>query len=240
MPAVVERSVAWSPRGLGRTIAVLSLVTMVFGIFAQAGVSERLITFRDPARTAANILSNESLYTAGFTLYMIEMASQIATTVLLYHLLKPVNRRVASLALVFGLVGCTIKVFSRVLYLAPLFVLKQPSLSALAADQRDALSLVLLRINDRGAGVALCFFGFETVFEGWLMFRSTFLPRWLGVLSMIAGAGWLTWLSPSLGDATFNIVALFGLAGLVALIGWLLFKGVDETRWYAINAESAA
>src|SRR5688572_22535705 len=190
-----------SPRTLARAIALLFLLTIVLGIVAQLFISERLISFRDAARTASDILANESLYRTGFTLYMIEMAAQIAQTVLMFHLLKPVSRRVATVALAFGLIGCTIKTFSRVFYLAPLFILKQTAFSAFSADQLPTVSLMLLNVNDRGAGVALGFFGLQTVLEGWLILRSTFLPRWLGAFTMVAGAGWLTFLSPTLGYA---------------------------------------
>ena len=228
-----------SPSTLARAIALLFLLTIVLGIIAQVFISERLISFRDPARTAGNILANESLYRTGFTLYMIEMAAQISQTVLLFFLLRPVNRRIATLALVFGLVGCTIKTFSRVFYLAPLFILEQSAFAAFSADQLPAVSLILLNVNDRGAGVALAFFGIETVLEGWLILRSTFLPRWLGALTMIAGAGWLTWLSPTLGYAAFSVVALIALAGSIVTIGWFLVKGVDEERWRALAATEA-
>jgi len=232
----IARPAERSPRALGRVIALLFLATIVLGIGAQGFVSERLISFRDPAKTASNILANESLYRTGFTLYMIEMAAQIAQTVLFFHLLKPVNRRIATLALAFGLVGCTIKIFSRVFYLAPMWLLKQNAFAAFSADQLSAASLMLLTVNDRGAGVALAFFGFETVLEGWLIFRSTFLPRWLGVLAIIAGIGWLSFLSPTLGYQVFNVVALVALIGVIATIGWLLLKGVDEQRWRALAA----
>jgi hypothetical protein len=232
--STIEHHAELSPRALGRVIAVLFLATIAFGIVAQGFVSERLISFRDPAKTASNILANESLYRIGFTLYMIEMAAQIAQTVLLFHLLKPVNRRIATLALVFGLVGCTIKIFSRVFYLAPLFILGKSAFSAFTSDQLSAVSLIMLIVNDRGAGLALAFFGFETVLEGWLIFRSTFLPRWLGVLAIVAGIGWLSFLSPTVGYAVFNAVALVALIGVIATIGWLLLKGVDEQRWRAL------
>lgn len=239
MSATVASPAGSSPRTLARVIALLFLTTIVLGIIAQGFISERLISFSDPAKTANNILANGALYRTGFTLYMIEMAAQIAQTVLLFYLLKPVNRRIATLAMVFGLVGCTIKIFSRVFYLAPLFLANQHAFPALTPDQLSAVSLILLNVNDRGAGVALAFFGFETILEGWLIFRSTFLPRWLGALAMLASIGWLTFLSPTLGYAVFNGVALVALVGSIALIGWLLVKGVDEERWRAVTAAEA-
>jgi hypothetical protein len=239
MTATVEQHAHWSPRTLGRIIAVLFLATIILGIIAQMFISERLIFFGDAARTAGNIVANESLYQTGFVLYMIEMSAQIASTVLMFHLLKPVNRRIATLALVFGLVGCTIKTLSRVFYLVPMFILDDGTLGALAADQLHAVSLILLTVNDRGAGVALGFFGFQTVLEGWLTLRSTFLPRWLGAVGIIAGFGWLTFLSPTLGYEVFGVVAVVGLLGSVATIGWLLVKGVDEERWHILANPSA-
>ena len=152
-----------------------------------------------------------------------------------FQLLKPVNGRVATTALAFGLVGCTVKIFSRVLYLAPLFILKQSALAAFGSDQLQALSLIMLNVNARGAGVALSLFGFEAVLEAWLILRSTFLPRWLGVLNIVAGFGWLLFLYPTLGEAAFNVVAPIALVASVVTIGWLLVKGVDEEQWYALE-----
>ena len=239
MSPTLEQPADWSPRALARIIGVLFLVTIVLGVFAQGFISDRLISLRDPARTAANILANETLYRTGFTLYMIEMAAQVGSTVLLFHLLRPVNHRIATVALVFGLVGCTIKTFSRVFYLAPLFIPQASGFGALTADQLQAVSVILLRVNDHGAGVALAFFGFETVLEGWLILRSTFLPRWLGALAMLSGIGWLAFLSPTLGYTVFNVVAVIALLGSIATIGWLLVKGVDEDRWRALAMSSA-
>ena len=80
-------------------------------------------------------------------------------------------------------------------------------------------------------GCAFLFFGFETVLQGWLIYRSGFLPRFLGVLSMVGGAGWLTFLWPPLGSSAFVFVALFAIVGVILTAGWLLVRGVDDVRW---------
>ena len=229
-----------SPRLMARITGVLYLLTILTGIFAQFFVSGRLVVFDDAAATATNILAHKSLFQLGFTVYLVEMACNVAITALFYELLKPVNRSVSLLAAFLGLVGCTIKTFSRLFYIAPLFVLGgSPYLSVFNLEQRQALALLFLKLNDHGAAVALAFFGFYALLTGYLIFKSTFLPRVLGVLSECAGLGWLAFLSPSLGYRLFPLIAIFGLVGAAALILWLLVFAVDEERWKAQSRAAA-
>jgi hypothetical protein len=221
-------------------IGLFFLLTILGGIFAQGFVSERLIDFRDAAATATNILAHKGLFQLGFTVYLIEMACQVTAAVLFYQLMKPVNRTIALLALFLEVTGCIVKTCARVFFIAPLFVLGHPAaLVGLSAEQLQSVALILFRVNDQGAGVALAFFGFSTLLGGYLVFRSTFLPRWLGVLSFIAGLGWLTFLYRPLGDIAFPIAALFGLSGAAAMIFWLLVFGVNEERWTKQAASGA-
>jgi hypothetical protein len=217
------------------------LLTILGGIVAQVFISQRLIDFNDAAATANNILTNKGLFTLGFTIYLIEMACQVATATLLYQLLKPVNRTVALLALLLELTGIVIKTFSRVFYITPLFVLGALAsgesvaagsiLSGFTTAQLQSLALTLLKVNDQGAAVALAFFGFSTPLVGYLIFRSKFLPRWLGLLVMVAGLGWLTFLYPPLGYGVFMIIAPIGLLSALVKIFWLLVFGVNEEKW---------
>src|SRR5215510_15927246 len=221
-----------SPRLIARVTGLLYLLTILTGIFAQGFVSERLVFSGDAAATAGNILAHRSLFEWSFTVYMIEMGCQIMTTALFYFLLRPVSRSVALVAAFLSLSGCIIKTFSRVFYIAPLFVLGGARyLDVFNPQQLQALALLLLKVNDRGAAMALAFFGFEALLNGYLIFRSTFLPRLLGVLSMLAGLGWLTFLYPPLGNQLFLYILLIGLLGSASQILWLLVKGVNVQRW---------
>ncbi|PYX00847.1 MAG: DUF4386 domain-containing protein [Acidobacteria bacterium] len=196
-----------SPRLKARITGAFYLLTMLTGIFAQGFVSDRLVVSGDAAATATNILTHKSLFQLGFTIYLIEMACQIAMTVLFYYLLKPAGRIVSLLAASLGLTGCIIKTFSRVFYIAPLFVLGGAHyLNVFSLEQLQAVALLFLRVNEQGAGMALAFFGFYALLTGYLIIRSTFLPRILG------------WWSA-------------GLLGATALILWLLVFGVNEQRW---------
>ena len=112
-----------SPRLKARIAGAFYLVTILTGIFAQGFVSGRLVVSGDAAATAANILAHRGLFQLGFAVYLIEMACQIAITALFYDLLKPAGRTISLIAAFLGLAGCVIKTFSRVFFIAPLFIL---------------------------------------------------------------------------------------------------------------------
>jgi hypothetical protein len=240
--STVDRVADMTPRTKARFAGITYLLYIIAGVYAQGFVSDRLVVFKDAAKTAANILANQSTYQLGLTVYLIEMAGQIATVVLFYQLLRPVSRTGARLAAAFELTGCGIKIFSRLFYFVPLLILgkNSSSLSAFNKEQLDSIALLLLRINDNGAAIALAFFGFSTVIQGWLIYKSGFLPRWLGVIGVIGGIGWLTFLSPPLGMSLFMYIAVFGLLGVLATTIWLLTVGVDDVRWRQRAAEAKA
>jgi hypothetical protein len=221
-----------SPCTKARLAGAFYLLTILTGIFAQGFISARLIVPGDATATANNILSHDGLFRLGFAVYMIEMMCQIIMTVLIYDLLKPVNRSISLLAAVVGMVGCGIKTFSRLFYFAPLLVLGGAHyLAVFSGEQLNAVALLFLRVNDIGAGIALVFFGFYAILKGYLVIRSTFLPRVLGWLAVLGGIGWLAFLSPPFGERVFSVVALVGIIGSLANIAWLLVVGVNEQRW---------
>ena len=165
-----NRTTQVSPQVYARVAGLLYLIVVVAGIVAQMFISGKLVVDGDAAATAANILTHRDMFQLGFTVYLIEMASQVAQTALFYMLLKPVSRNVALLALIFSLVGCIIKTLSRLFYIAPLLVLGDIHyLSVFTTEQLQALALLLLNVNDKAAGMALAFFGFSTFLNGYLV-----------------------------------------------------------------------
>src|ERR1700687_3010909 len=221
-----------SPRLKARITGAFYLLTILTGIFAQGFVSGRLVVDGDAAATAASILAHKSLFQLGFAVYLIEMACQIAMTALFYDLLKPAGRSVSLLAAFLGFAGCVIKTFSRLFFIAPLFILGGAHyLSVFSAEQLQALALLFLKVNDHGAAIALVFFGFYALLTGYLIVRSTFLPRTLGVLSVLGGLGWLSFLYLPLGYRLFPYIAAFGLLGATSLMLWLLVFRVNAERW---------
>ena len=225
-----ERSDA-SLRRECRILGVFLLLTILTGLFAQGFVSEKLVT-GDATTTAANILEHRGLWRLGYAFFVVEMASQVAGTALLYDLLAPAGRNASLIAAWISLVGITIKMFARVFFIAPLVVLGgSANFSAFGANELRTLSLLFLQLNDLGASLALIFFGFAAFVRGVLMIRSTFVPRVVGALGMLGGLLWTTFLYPPLANTLFGLTLAVGLIGSLVLIVWLLVKGVDGPRW---------
>src|SRR5438445_8451975 len=142
---MIEWITETSPRLKARITGVLYLLTILTGIFAQGFVSGRLVVDGDAAATATNILTHRFLFELGFTVYLIEMACQIAITALFYDLLKPAGRSVSLVAAFLGLAGCVIKTLTRLFYIAPLFIMGGDDyLSVLSTEQFHALPLRFL------------------------------------------------------------------------------------------------
>jgi hypothetical protein len=220
-----------SPKAKARLIGVLLLLTMVGGAFAQGFVAGRIIV-SDAAATANNIQAHEPLYRLGFAVYLVEMACQIAMTVLLYELLRPAGRTASALALASGLIGCTIKTLAGLFFFAPLLVLDGARyLSVFDPKQLQALAFFSLQVNYTVETIAMVFFGLNTLVTGYLVFRSAFLPRALGVMSVVGGLGWLLYLYEPLAHRLESWIVGAGVIGALVMVLWFLVKGVDEQRW---------
>jgi len=227
----MERIAEGSPRPRARitgAVYLLYFLTAILGEFFLKGI----VVDGDAAATATNILAHPSLFRLGLATGLTATACYIAVTALFYGLFKPVNRSLSLLAAFFSLVGCAILAFASLFQLAPLVVLGgSPYLSVFKVEQLRALALMFLELNTQANNICVVFFGFYCLLIGYLIFRSAFLPRILGVLMAFAGLGWLTFLYPPLANhlSPYNLVLGF-LAELLLML-WLLVKGVDVQRW---------
>ncbi|WP_047496929.1 DUF4386 domain-containing protein [Terriglobus sp. TAA 43] len=222
------------PSRIARIAALLYLSTVLLGIFSQKLIGDQLIIDSDPAATAANILVHSGLYQLGFAVYMVEMVCNVAMTVLFYVLLKPAGPVVSLMAASFSFVGCVLKTMSRLFFLMPLFVLDgSRSLHGFDSAQVQSLALLMTKVNTQGAAVAMIFFGLYAVLKGVLIINSTFLPRILGIIGILAGFSWLTFLYLPVAYRVLPYTLALGLLGSASQIGWLLIFGVDDLRWKA-------
>jgi hypothetical protein len=237
---MTERIAETSPRFKGRMAGVCQLMEAVTAASGQVIIPGKLVVAGNAAATAANILGHERLFWLGFLLSLIGVAFHIAWALLMYELLKPVSRSLSRLAAFVILVGCAIQAVTSLLYLAPLLILQGgSSLSAFTPEQLQALALVFLRLNEYAFQIYLVFFGAWCLLIGYLIFRSTFVPRVLGVLLAISGLGWVTYLYPPLAHRVYPFIAAASALGEIPLELWLIVMGVNAQRWKE-QADAAA
>jgi Domain of unknown function (DUF4386) len=229
---MMDRIAETSPRFKARMAGVSQLLEAVTATFGQVIVLGRLVVSGNAAATAANIVGHEQLFWLGLASSLMGVAFHIAWVLLMYVLLKPVNRSLSLLAAFFSLVACAMQALTSLLYLAPLLILQgSSSLSAFTAEQLQSLALVFLKLNAYAFQIDLVFFGFWCILTGYLIFRSTFLPRVLGVLVAISGVGWVTYLYPPLANYLSLYIAAASALGEIPLELWLIVKGVNVQRW---------
>jgi hypothetical protein len=224
-----------SPQVWARTGGALYLVVIVAGMAGELLIRDRLVVSGDANATLANIRAFEFLWRFGIAANLLHLACSVALAVVFYVLLRPVQRDLALLAVLFNIVAITIEAVSKLFLLPSLFVLGKASyLQTFSSDQLHALAYLSNRSHTYGFNVSLIFFGCECLLIGYLVFRSRFLPRTLGVLMQVAGVAYLTnsfalLLAPTLA----NIVLLIPAAiAELSLALWLLVKGVDVRAWH--------
>ncbi|MEY2556879.1 MAG: hypothetical protein QOE34_304 [Verrucomicrobiota bacterium] len=220
-----------SPLFKARLAGACWLMTFITSGFAM-WVGSKLIVFDNAPGTATNILTNEMLFQSATAAMLLSGAFYLGVTVLIYELLKPVNRTLSLLAAFFSLVGCAVGALGCLFDLAPLVLLRGAGhLSVFTLGQLQELALVLLKVRLEANNIGLVFFGFHCLLIGCLILKSTFLPRIIGALMLFAGLGWLTCLLPPLAEslAPYNVIP--GSLGEISLTLWLLVKGVNVQRW---------
>jgi hypothetical protein len=221
-----------SPGAKARMAGLLYVLGGVSSGLAQFFLLPRLVISGDAAATAANILTNESLFWLVFTLNLLAVVFHVAWAALFYDLFRPVNRSLSLLAAFVLLVGCPLLAVSSLLQVAPLVVLPGDGpLSAFTAPQLQALGLVLLNVSAQAYNIFLVFFGLYLLLIGYLIIRSAFMPWILGMLVAFAGVGYLTLLSPPLAHTLYPYTLAPAALGEPALMLWLLVVGVNAQRW---------
>lgn len=222
-----------TPRSLSRMAGLFQLLEAATATYGQVIILGNLLVSGNATVTAANILAHKPLFRLGFALSVIGVICHLAWAVLIYELLKPASRRVSLFALVTMIVGSAVQAFTAVMYIAPLLMLDAGnSLQAFTADQLQAVAYALLRINAYAFDTYLVFFGLWCAVIGFLIFKSTFMPKILGVLLMISGVGWMVYLVPPVANRIFfPYITTASAIGEIPLMLWLLIAGVNGQRW---------
>lgn len=238
----MERSDA-AAAGLQARVAgavyLLFFLTAVAGaaFLGQAGIGALQLgaTPADAARTANTFLTHEASFQIGFGLTLFSTACYVAVTGLLYRLFRPVSGSLALVAALLSLMGLAVQTAGSVFQLAPLVVLgPSPYLAVIDMKLLQALALLLVNLGAEFGYVALVFDGLWLLLLGYLIYRSTFLPRALGVLVALAGLGWEAYLAPPLVTSFQVYIEAAGFLAEAALMLWLVAVGVNAQRWVAL------
>ncbi len=234
-----EHRVEASPQVLSRIGGVLYLIVIVLGLFGEAFVRERIIVSGDATATAANIRSLESLWRFGIAGEFLLLICATVLTLILFALLRPVHRDLALLTVFFNLVTIAVEAVAALNLVAALFPLGNAGyLRAFEPEQLHAMASLAVKSHSYGFGVALIFFGCECLVLGYLIFRSSYLPKAIGVLMQVAGWCYLTnsfalLLAPTFANRLFPAILVPAFVGEASLCLWLLVKGVNVEKWKA-------
>jgi Domain of unknown function (DUF4386) len=229
----------------GRFAGLLYLLTSIVGVFAMIYVPSKLIVDGNAAATANNISASQTLFRLGIAGELIGQAGFIFVALALYDLLKGVNRRHASLMVTLIVVSIPIAFLNELNAIAALVLVRGADfLSIFEKPQRDALAMLFINLHNHGFGVAEIFWGLWLFPLGLLVYRSRFLPRFLGVWLAIGGFANVILsltgiLLPQYQDKVFTISqpAFFGE---VALMLWLLIKGAKPPALDAAASSAAS
>jgi len=219
-----------------RTAGILYLLIAVLSIPVHFLIPAQLIVAGDAATTANNIMASEGLFRMSIAAELVLLLTEIVLSVLLYLLFKPVNKTLSLVAAVSRLAMTTIHGVNLLTRFIVLLLLSGASyLAVFAPDQLQALVMVFLEAYDYGFTIGIVFFFLHTLILGYLIFKSGYFPRILGVLFIIASLGYLIdsfshVLIPNYTKGPVYLALPIAIAE-IAFPLWLLIKGVNAEQW---------
>lgn len=230
-----------SPQKTARVAAFVFLIIFVLGMSSELFIRPAMIVPGDPAATVRSIAASEALFRLSLVSDLIRQTLLMLLPLILYKLLKLVDKTIASLMVLFYLVCVPISMLNELDHLAVLLLSSGAGyLAAFKADQLNALVMFFLDLRKYGTFIPQ-FLSFWLLLLGYLVFKSGFLPRILGILLMLGGLcntvlAVLFILLPNF-DAT--IFGLFAFIGEALFYLWLLIKGVNVEEWQTRALDSA-
>ena len=228
-----------------RFAGVLYLVITVAAMVAHFYMPSQIIIPEDAAATVNNIKGSAALFRlGGVGSELVILLSELILAIVLYVLLKPVNKTLSLIAAVSRLIMTTIHGFNLINYFFVLILVSGAGfLSAFDAGQINSLVMLFLEAHNYGFTIGIAFLTIHVFVLGYLIFKSGYFPKILGVLFIAAGAGYLIdsfalLLSASYKTTPGIIAATIAIAE-IAFPLWLLIKGVKKEGWEKRSLESA-
>lgn len=236
MSATTDYQSASSANAYARAAGILFLLSIIGGGFGEAYAPGAIIVSGDATATASNVINHAMLFRMGYAAYLLEAACDITLAWIFYILLRPVNKNLALLTAFFGILSTATFAGTELFYFAPSFILDGSDyLKTFTPAQLNSLALLSFKFYAVGAAIFMAFYGIGWILRGYLIYKSGYFPRWLGVLLGIAGVGFVAHnLAVVLAPAyKTDLLTLPMAVGALALTIWLFAKGVDATGWEA-------
>ena len=228
-----------STRNPGRFAGLLYVLTSIVGFFAMGYVPSKLIVHGNAAATASNIAASETLFRLGIAAGLIGQAAFIFVALALYDLLQGVSRRHASLMVILIVVSIPIALVNELNSIAALVLVRGESV--FERPQRDALAMLFLNLHHHGFVVAEIFWGLWLFPLGLLVYRSRFLPRFLGVWLALAGIAWvLLSLTGILMPQYQNKVDTYSQPAFIGEIVFMLWLAIKGAQPPALDATASS
>ncbi|MBV9962784.1 MAG: DUF4386 domain-containing protein [Parafilimonas sp.] len=225
---------------------LLYLINIVLGFFAIGYVPGLIVINNDPAATAHNIITHEQLYRLGLVAHIIILLTNIPLAVIFYELFKVVNKKITLLVVLFTVIGTAIESVNLLNQFAPLILLKNGiNANVFSPEQLNIIAYKLNQLQETGFNLAIVFFGFYCILVGCLIFKSTFLPKIIGVIMAIGGLCYLvnsfaSFIAPQFAASLFPFIQVpSGLAELSFCLT-LLIAGVNKLKWEQCKHHSTA
>lgn len=220
-----------------RLAGFLYLIITIAAVVAHFYVPSTIIVPDNARATANNIMTNEMLFrVGGIGSELIILLSEIVLSLVLYVLFRPVNNTLSLLAAVSRLAMTTIHGINLINYFFVLLLLSGAGyLTVFNADQLHSLVMLFLDAHSYGFTIGIAFLTLHVLILGYLIFKSGYFPKILGILFLVAGLGYLIDSFAILLSTTYETTPVFlALPIAIAEIAfplWLLIKGVNIERW---------
>ncbi|MBI1769239.1 MAG: DUF4386 domain-containing protein [Bacteroidetes bacterium] len=216
-----------------RLAGLLYLVWIIMGMYGMLYVSPKIMVKGDVVATANNMLANEFLFRTSLITDLIGSAIWVFMALVFYRLLKQVNEHQAKLLVALVIVQIPVVFIAEAFSITSLMILKGEILKTFDLSQRQDIAMLFLKINDYGVMALEMFWGFWLFPLAILVYRSNFLPRFLGVWLVICGLAYLilsftVLLLPQYNSTVFYL-SIPAFLGELAFMLWLLIMGVKNT-----------
>ena len=234
---MANRTVENFPQAYARIGGVLYLAIIVLGAFAEGFVADKLVVPGDAATTAHNIMASPVLWHLSVAGDLIVALCAVPLLWIEYLLLRPVSKQLVLLAVLFNLVSLAVEAISKLFLLVVMPTLGNGDyLKAFEPQQLQILANLALKLHDIAFNIALIFFGCTCLVNGYLIFRSGYLPKLIGILMQVAGWSYLTacfaaLFAPAFAGLIIPAILVPPLIGESSFCLWLLVKGVNIARW---------